>query len=151
MVQEAEALRKRAASGEDFDQLEKEAFASAGLKGTARTSMGAVRLATLSAGHAEAFALSPGQVSKVISDSTGFYVYKMLIKQVLPLEQVKPEISEILRGQRMKQLSRHIQESSKIELNSAYFAPLEDETSAAASKDESSKGEPEDAQDAEGH
>ena len=37
--------------------------------------------------------LKPGEVSEVISDpNSGHYIYKMVSKETLPLEAVKPEI-----------------------------------------------------------
>jgi hypothetical protein len=144
MKLEAESLRARAAAGEDFEPLQQEAFAAAGLKGTSATSMGAVRRSNLPAAHAVVFALKPGDVSEVISDSTGFYVYKMVSKELLPLAQVKDEAAEALRGQRMKDLTRSVQESASVELNEAYFAPA-DASGEATSKVSTNVGKPESA------
>jgi hypothetical protein len=123
MKQRADSLRARVAAGEDFETLQKEAFATAGLKGTSPTSMGVVRRSSLPDAHAAVFELKPGEVSQVISDSTGQYVYRMVSVNVLPLEQVKGEITESLQVQRLKELNRSIQRSAVVELNEAYFAP----------------------------
>jgi hypothetical protein len=123
----ADALREKAVAGEEFDKLETEAFAAAGLKGSAPTSMGAVRPPNLPAGHSAVFKMKLGEVSKVISDSTGFYVYKIVTKEQLPLADVKEDISTILKARRMEEFSRRIQAASKIELNEAYFAPNKDQ------------------------
>jgi hypothetical protein len=123
MKQEAASIYARAVAGEAFEQLQKEAFATAGVKGTSSTNMGDVRRTSLPPAHAAVFELKPGEVSQVISDSTGHYVYRMVSKGVLPLEQVRNEISETVQGQRMRELAQGIQGSSTIELNDAYFAP----------------------------
>ena len=123
MKQEADSIYARAVAGEAFEQLQKEAFATAGVKGTSSTNMGSVRRSTLPPAHAAVFELKPGEVSQVISDSTGHYVYRMVSKAVLPLEQVKNEISETVQGRRMSELAHGIQETSTIELNDAYFTP----------------------------
>ena len=36
--------------------------------------------------------LKPGEVSEVISDPSGNYIYKMISKETLPLDSVKTEI-----------------------------------------------------------
>jgi hypothetical protein len=123
MKQEADSIYARAVAGEAFEQLQKEAFATAGVKGTSSTNMGVVRRSSLPPAHVAVFELKPGEVSQVISDSTGHYVYRMVSKGVLPLEQVKNEISSTVQGQRMSELAHGIQGSSTIELNDAYFAP----------------------------
>jgi PPIC-type PPIASE domain len=132
MKAEAESLRQRAAAGEDLDQLQQEAFAAGGLKGKAPTSMGAVRRSNLPLTHASVFGLKPGEVSPVISDSTGFYVYKMISKDAVPLEAVKQEISVTLQSERMKNLAKGIRESSVIHLNDAYFKVSPNTSSNAA-------------------
>lgn len=144
MKLEADSLRARAAAGEDFEPLQKEAFAAAGLKGTSSTSMSAVGRSNLPAAHAAVFALKPGEISEVIGDSTGFYVYKMGSKQTLPLEQVKDEVAETLRARRMTELTRSAQGSATIELNEAYFAPADAarETTSKVSKNVGEAGGP---------
>ena len=123
MKQEADSIHARAVAGESFEALQKEAFASAGLKGTTSTNLVGVRLGSLPASHGVEFELKPTEVSEVLADSTGFYVYKMLNKTLLPMDQVRDEIASQLRDARMKQLTRGVQQSSSIELNEAYFAP----------------------------
>lgn len=129
---EAESIRARAAAGEDFEPLQREAFATAGLKGTSSTDMGTVRRSSLPPSHAGIFELKPGEVSEVISDSTGNYVYRMGGKSKIPFEQVKAEIAETLRAQRLNKLTHSIQGTSTVELNDAYFAPSAGPASVAA-------------------
>ena len=126
MKQEADSIRARAVAGESFEELQREAFAAAGLKGTTSTNLGGVRRSNLPASHGVEFDLKPTEVSEVLADSTGFYVYKMVDKALLPIDQVRDEIASRLRDQRMNQLTRAVQQSSSIELNEAYFAPAAD-------------------------
>jgi hypothetical protein len=135
MELEAESLRQRAGDGKDFDQLQQEAFALGGLKGTAPTSMGAVRRGSLPPAHSAVFDLKPGEISQVITDSAGFYVYKMISKETLPLEVVKQEVSEILQHQRMKKFEEKVVDASAIRLNDAYFAPSEAPSKPSAGSD----------------
>src|SRR6202049_3897982 len=94
MTNLAAGLRARAAKGEDPDKLQKEAYAAAGLPGNApSTKMEKVRRTTLPANHQAAMDLKPGEVSEVISDpNSGHYIYKLVSKETLSVDTVKPEI-----------------------------------------------------------
>ncbi|MGA8201172.1 MAG: peptidylprolyl isomerase [Candidatus Sulfotelmatobacter sp.] len=124
MTKLADSLRARAAAGEDFSKLQKEAFEAAGMKMDAPTvSLPTVRRTGLPPGHAAVFELKVGEVSQVLSDNGGHYVYKVISKQTLPLEQVKPEIHATLKMQRMKEMMDKYTNSYKAETNEAYFGP----------------------------
>src|SRR5215467_3810508 len=89
----AAGLRARAVAGEDFEKLQKEAYVEAGFKGTPpETKVSNARRATLSPKQVVAFDLKPGEVSELISDPGGHYIYKMISKEAMPLEKVKDEI-----------------------------------------------------------
>lgn len=119
----AAALRARAANGEDFDKLQKEAFVAAGMTWTPPTTkMEKIRRATLPAAHGAALELKPGQVSEPISDPSGHYIYKLLSKKTLPLDVVKQEIRNALSAQRYRDAMQPFQ-TGNAELNDAYFGP----------------------------
>jgi hypothetical protein len=120
LTKTAAALRARAAKGESFDTLEKEAYLAAGLKGNPpSTKMEKVRPTTLPPAHHAALQLKPGEVTEVISDATGHYVYKLVSKQTLPLDAVKPEIKNWIATQRFRDAMQEFQGTSQ--LNDAYF------------------------------
>ena len=120
MTRAAAALRARAAKGEPFDALEKEAYLSAGLKGNPpSTKMEKVRPTTLPPTHKSALELKEGEVSQVISDASGHYIYKLVSKQTLPLDTVKPEIKNWIASGRFRDLMQEYQGTST--LNDAYF------------------------------
>jgi len=120
MTKTAAALRARAAKGENFDTLEKEAYLAAGLKGNPpSTKMDKVRPTTLPPAHHAALQLKPGEVTEVISDPTGHYLYKLVSKQTLPLDSVKPEIKNWIATQRFRDAMQEFQGTSQ--LNDAYF------------------------------
>jgi parvulin-like peptidyl-prolyl isomerase len=120
MTKTAAALRARAAKGESFDTLEKEAYLAAGLKGNPpSTKMEKVRPTTLPPAHHAALQLKPGEVTEVISDPTGHYIYKLVSKQTLPLDSVKPEIKNWIATQRFRDAMQEFQGTSQ--LNDAYF------------------------------
>lgn len=122
MKTEAQALRKRAAAGESLDKLQQEAFTFAGQKAKPpQTDMGRIRRNSLQFDHAQAFDMKPGAVSEVISDSSGYFIYKMGEKETVALDKVKDEIHNTLRAQHLQENMRNIQQSSTPTLNDAYF------------------------------
>lgn len=120
----AETLRERAAKGEDFTTLQKEAFAAAGMKMDSPTvNLPKVRRTGLPPAHAEVFDLKVGEVSKVITDNGGHYIYKVVSKETLPLDQVTTEIHNTLKSQRMKDMMEKYTSSYHVDMNEAYFGP----------------------------
>ena len=124
MTKLADSLRARAAAGEDFIKLQKEAFEAAGMKIESPTvNLPTVRTSGLPAAHASAFELNAGEVSQVIHDSGGHYIYKMNSKQELPLDKVESEIHSTLQNQRTREMMDKVSGSFKVETNEAYFGP----------------------------
>jgi hypothetical protein len=120
----AEKLRARAAAGEDFLKLQQLAFEAAGVKvASPNTSMGKVRRTALPAAQSAIFELKVGEVSQVVTDTGGHYIYKVEAKDHLTLEQAKSEIRDTLKNQRVKEAMDKIQNSYTTETNQAYFAP----------------------------
>ena len=125
MTNLAESLRTRAAAGEDFMKLQKEAFDAAGMKIESPTvNLPKVRRTGLPAGHSAVFELKDGEVSQVINDPSGHYVYRINKRELLPLDQpLKDEIHSTLQNQRMRDAMEKYQSSFKTETNEAYFGP----------------------------
>jgi hypothetical protein len=120
----ADSLRGRAAGGEDFVKLQKEAFEAAGQKVDNPTvNLPKVRRTGLPPAHAEVFDLKVGEVSKVISDNGGHYIYKVVSMEVLPLDQVKDEIHNKMKGERQKDMMDKYTNSFTAVPNEAYFGP----------------------------
>src|SRR3984957_1333786 len=124
MTKEGEDLRARAAAGEPFETLQKEAFAAAGMKIESPTvKLPAVRRTGLPAAHSAVFELKPGDVSQVITDSAGHYIYKVESKTAMPFDQAKAEIHNTLQTQRLKDITTKQNDSYKVVSNDAYFGP----------------------------
>lgn len=120
----AEDLRARAAGGESFETLQKEAFAAAGMKIESPTvKLPNVRRTGLQAAHASVFDLKAGDVSQVINDSGGHYIYKLDSKAELPLAQVQGEIKNMLQTQRYREVMEKLNSSFTPTLNPQYFGP----------------------------
>lgn len=124
MTKLADTLRAQAASGEDFMKLQKEAFEAAGEKVDNPTvNLPKVRRSGLPPAHAAVFDLKVGDVSQVISDNGGHYVYKVVSKETIPLDQVKDEIHNKLKSERMKEMMDKYTNSFEAVPNEAYFGP----------------------------
>jgi len=124
MKKEAETLRGRAAAGEDFAKLEAEAYQFAGLKTTPPdTHISNLRRASLSPARTVVMELKPGEVSQVIADPTGYFVYKIEKKESAPLEQVRSEISSQLKAQRTQAALQSLQHLGTPKLEDRYFGP----------------------------
>jgi hypothetical protein len=124
MTKLAESLRERAAAGEDFIKLQKEAFEAGGMKIESPTvSLPKVRRTGLPPAHAAVLELKPGEVSQVINDSGGHYIYKVNSKEQIPLDQAKDEIQKNLQNQRTRDMMDKVNGSFKAETNEAYFGP----------------------------
>jgi len=124
MTKLADSLRSRAAAGEDFAALQKEAYDAAGMKiASPNVSMPNQRRTSLPPSQAAVFELQPGDVSQVINDAGGHYIYKLKSKEQLSLDQVKEEIRRTLTNQRSREATDKVNNSFKVEKNEAYFGP----------------------------
>lgn len=124
MTKLADDLRARAAAGEDFLKLQKEAFDAAGMKIESPTvALPNVRRSGLPPAHAAAFELKPGEVSQVLSDSGGHYIYKMTSKTEMTLDQAQSEIHGKLQNDRMREKMDKLNNSFHADTNEAYFGP----------------------------
>ena len=122
MTKEADELRAGAVAGEDFNKLQDEAFAGAGIKTSASTrNLDKMRRASLPPAHVTAFDLKPGEVSQVITDASGHYIYKLDSKELLPLDAVKVEIKNKLQSENTQDAMKKIQDSFTTDMNDAYF------------------------------
>jgi parvulin-like peptidyl-prolyl isomerase len=122
MKKKAAALQSRAAAGEDFDRLQKEAFESAGMQGPSPgTNLGSLTVNRMPPNHRSVMTLEAGEVSEVIAEPNGYYIYKVVSKSVKPLDQVRSEIKTSLAQQRFADAMQKIEQSAKAELNDAYF------------------------------
>jgi hypothetical protein len=123
MSRVAADLRARAVKGEDPDRLQIEAYAEAGIARTsANTKIEKVRRATLPPAHETVLELRPGETSQVFSDPAGaHFIYKMISKQTLPLDDVKTEIRSIISSQRYRDSTKGFQDG--VVFSDSYFNP----------------------------
>jgi hypothetical protein len=120
----ADTLRERAAKGEDFATLQKEAFEAAGTKVENPTiNLPKVRRTGLPATQAGVFDLKVGEVSPIISDTGGHYIFKVVSKDVLPVDQVETEIHNKLKNEKSKEMMDAYTNSFQATPNEDYFGP----------------------------
>jgi hypothetical protein len=124
MTKLANSLRARAAAGEDIAKLQKEAFDAAGMKIESPTvNLPSVRRNGLPQPHVAVFDLKAGEISQVISDAGGHYIYKMNSKSAMPLDQAKNEIRGKVQNDRMRGTMEKLNASFSSVSNEAYFGP----------------------------
>jgi hypothetical protein len=125
MKAEAEKIHGAAAAGGDFQRLQQQAFEAAHLKSSSpNVSLGKLPIGRLPLDHQKVFELEQGQVSELISDSTGYYVYKVVSKEMTPLSQAKPEIHNLIQAQKMQASTDALLKSISSEVNADYFGAL---------------------------
>lgn len=124
MAQVAADMRVRAVKGEDPDTLQAAAYTAAGIPGTSpKTTLKNLRRSAMPPSHEVALDLAPGQVSEVISDPDGgHFIYKMIRRETLTLEEASPEIRKALADERYEAALKGF--SADTTLNDAYFASV---------------------------
>jgi len=123
MREAAEKLRARAAAGEDFASLQKEAFQLANMKApppdTKLVNVGRDRLAR---DQQSVFDLKPGDISAVFESEDGYYIFKLVAKEIPPLDAVKDQAKKNLQSQRMESsMAGVIGPAKVVVINEKYF------------------------------
>jgi hypothetical protein len=121
MKQLAEKLYARAVAGEDFDKLQKEAFKAAEMPTEANIKVEDLRRGDLSETQNVIFDLQPGKISLLLTDQTGYFIYKLLSRTVPPFETVKPQVTVRMQNDKSATGIRNIEKMSEAHVNGAYF------------------------------
>ena len=123
--QVANDIRERAAKGEDVDKLQKEAYETLGLTNPPpNTDFGKRKRGMFPpAEDQDIFALKSGEVTKVESGNAGYTIYKVDVKEMLSLDQVREEISRNLSQQKMRSKVDSIKAAVHPEFKPEYFTP----------------------------
>jgi hypothetical protein len=126
MTRLAQELRAKAAAGGNFPTLQKDAYLAAGATEVPpNSSLGDLRLAGLPPHQASVFELKPGEVSQVLSDSSGHYIYKLDAKRVEPLNEASDGIRKTLEKQRREDAIQSVQRPVTAVFNPDYFGPTD--------------------------
>ncbi len=125
MLTVAENIRARAVAGEDFQQLQKEAFEAASISsGSPNVSTGKIAAVRLPLDHQKVFEMEPGQLSDIIADASGYYIYKIVSKEKIPLTQARQEIRKSIASERVQDSTSSLGKSVRSELDEKYFGAL---------------------------
>jgi hypothetical protein len=125
MKAEADKLHTQAAAGTAFSKLQEQAFQTAGIKsGAPSTDMQKMRRSMLPADQATVLDLKTGEISSVITDQNGYFIYRLKTKETIPFDQAKDEIKGSLRSQRFQDSMKAIQEASAPVLDDKYFGAV---------------------------
>ena len=118
----ADKIHSQAVSGADFQKLQQEAFDAAGIKSQSPSvNLGKITREGLPSNHQQVFDLQAGQVSPLLDDPGGFYIYKVVSKQQIPLDQARGEIHNFLQQQAFRKQIDAMIGSVKPQLNETYF------------------------------
>jgi parvulin-like peptidyl-prolyl isomerase len=83
--------------------------------------MGKMRRSMLPPDQAAVMDQKPGEISPLITDQNGYFIYKLKSEETIPLEQAKDEIRGTLRSQRFQDSMKAIQDSATPTLDDQYF------------------------------
>jgi hypothetical protein len=120
----ADDVQARAAKGEPMDKLQKEAYAALGIGAPppttdlsmARHGMFPAKL------DQEIFSHKAGEVFRS-DDSSGYLIYRVDSRQVVPLETVKEEIARELGRRKLEEKFKELTTPVHTDLNEGYFGP----------------------------
>jgi parvulin-like peptidyl-prolyl isomerase len=117
----AEEIHARTVAGADFKTLQKEVLATANLRESGEPNLGNVTREQLRRSHRAVCDMKPGEVSAVLEDPEGYYIYKLVSKRIPPLEGFKAEATTSLQKRRMETWMKNITGGAKVSLNEHYF------------------------------
>jgi hypothetical protein len=117
----AEEIHSRAVNGEDLDKLQKEAFATLGVKNPPITTMAPVRRGVYAADQEkQLFALKPGEVAPIVQQSSALIIFKMEGRETPSLAKSRDEISRILTKQKLDKQEQDRNSSIQIDYDEQY-------------------------------
>jgi hypothetical protein len=119
MKELAEKAYARAAAGEEFVAVQKDVAKAAGINHEVNVTLDDMVRGALPKEHDAVFELAPGAVSKLISEGSGYYIYKLVSKQTPTLESIGPQVQLAMQNEKLGKSVGRIQDRSKV--NADYF------------------------------
>jgi len=116
-------LQTRAAAGEDFDQLQQDAYKDLGIKATLPpTKLGSLPRTKFSPDDAKlVFEMQPGGVSPLLESDAAILILKLVGKKTISMEDARTEIETLLMHDRLEQELRDATKSVKAQFNLKYL------------------------------
>lgn len=124
MKKTADELHKRAVKGEDFAGLQQDAYKAAGYSSTGdlpKADIEKRRLRDIPESQKSLTDLTPGAISQVFEEPNGHFIYKVMSKRTLPIEEMRVEIVQKLRAKRLQRYQQEAHEGRSATLNEKYF------------------------------
>ncbi len=119
---EMEELRRRAVAGEDFNQLQLDAYRHLHILATPPpVNALTLRRSNVQGDEAKTFDLAPGEISAVLDLPAAFAIVKLESKEAMPLETVGLEIEAALRRDRMQDQVSELTKKISAQFNLQYF------------------------------
>lgn len=119
MTKLAETIHARAVAGEDFAALQKEVATQAGLTQEVNVTLEDMVRGTLSPSHQQIFDLAPGAVSPLLTDASGHYIYKLVLRQSPPFDKIQSQVAVVMQNERLRTSLNKVQDRSTVD--AAYF------------------------------
>ena len=118
----AEEFRARAASGEDFEQLQKEIVQSLNAGANLPpVKMPMVRRLALPLAEAQVFDLKPGEVTGLLEGPSGFEILKLVSVKPLPVDAVRAELTTALTNGNLQIIMKDATKDVSAHFNLAYL------------------------------
>ena len=124
MKKTADQLHERAVKGEDLSVLQAEAYKAAGYAPTGdqpKVETERHRAREIPLSQRSVMDLPSGTISQVFEESNGHFIYKVIGRRTLPVDEVRAEIVEKLRAERLEQARQKAHEGGSATLNETYF------------------------------
>jgi len=121
----ADSVHARAVAGEDFTALQKEVFAQAGIKTEPNVNLENVGIGSLPKSQDEIFTLAPGKVSSLLTDNTGYYLYKLVSRRSPAFESIREQVQVSMQNQGTSDAVAQIQKLAQATVNEDYFDKYE--------------------------
>ncbi len=121
----AQDAHKRAAQGENLEQIQKDVYTSLGLERPPSTDLGTFRRSDFIETEAtEVFSLQPGDVSQLETETKSYVIYKVVSKETLTEAQVKTDIGREISQQKYRDAVKAVLDSTHADFNEQYFGPM---------------------------
>ena len=121
-LQAAKEARARAVKGGDPAKIQQDVYNALGLVEPMPVDLGNRKRADMLPQEAkDVFSLKPGEVTQVETETKNYVVYKVTNKDIVPLEEVKTEISRAIYQQKFKEAMKAVLDAVPAEFNQEYF------------------------------
>ncbi|MBA3916279.1 MAG: peptidyl-prolyl cis-trans isomerase [Acidobacteriales bacterium] len=117
----ADKIYARAKAGEDFDKLQREAFKAADITTEPTAKIDNLRSGDLSTVQNVIFDMKPGEMSPLLTDASGYFIYKLVSRVVPPYKEVHDAVDLQLQQETHTKSMKDLEALAKTQVNKKYF------------------------------